>query len=216
MKMTGTMCLELAKKLQEVLKAYGMFEFDDYPEPPAPDPGPDFIEFTLRDNQYGVSSEPDHLGEYYFIPQTVFIGKIESVVVGETHYRKFTLPKYPEIYYGPPTTGNIVITLKDSNRYRSTTAVGPNTVTDKVFGAFRGPTNGDRMTWYWPKKMSSYPPQFYITVEGCPTIQRLLVINNGQRYEKNGHIIKQSDVPGRGLALVANQSCRGTVSYIEI
>ncbi len=80
-------------------------------------------------------------------------------------------------------------------------------------GSYHGRTNGDRPTWYFPKKMSSYPSTFTVNVAGCSSFR---VLNNGKRWVKGGYIVKQSDVSGRGLALLAPSSCgsrKATISY---
>lgn len=79
-----------------------------------------------------------------------------------------------------------------------------------------GRTNGDRPTWYGNKKMNQYPKVFVVTIEGCT--QFSVNDNNGKREVNNGVIVKQSDVSGRGLALVGLRSCKATeasISYVK-
>lgn len=83
----------------------------------------------------------------------------------------------------------------------------------KEVGSYSGRYNGDRPTWYFSKNMKSYPSTFYITISGC--VSDLKVSNNGSRWEGSGIIAKQSDVSGRGLAVVGASSCSSSSAYIE-
>ncbi len=42
----------------------------------------------------------------------------------------------------------------------------------------------------------------------------MVVTNNGTRWEGRGYIVKQSDVTGRGLAVVAPASCKSTIANL--
>lgn len=78
---------------------------------------------------------------------------------------------------------------------------------NKEVGYYRGRTNGNRPTWYFNKKMGDYPSQFTVVIKGanCKTIT---VQNNGERYEKElPYLVKQSDVKGRGMAVLASADC---------
>ena len=77
------------------------------------------------------------------------------------------------------------------------------TKTDR--GRYHGRHNGNRPTWYFPRNMSSYPSKFKVSIPGCSSFE--VRNNNGRRYVNGGYIVKQSDVPGRGLALVAPAGC---------
>ena len=61
--------------------------------------------------------------------------------------------------------------------------------------------------------MSSYPNAFTVVVVDCLTLE--VTANNGTRFEKNGVVVKQSDVAGRGMAVVAPSSCMSTKCYIK-
>jgi len=78
---------------------------------------------------------------------------------------------------------------------------------------YHGRYNGDRATWYLSKKMSSYPKDFTVVVSACKTFE--VKDNNGTRFEYGGYIIKQSDVAGRGMAIVAPASCKSTEAYVK-
>lgn len=89
----------------------------------------------------------------------------------------------------------------------------------KEEGTWWGRHNGDRPTWYFTKKMSEYPESFRVVIPGCDTVD---VINDGHRYCSdgtsdctNGILAKQSDVSGRGLAVVAPKSCESEVARLE-
>lgn len=89
--------------------------------------------------------------------------------------------------------------------------VDPPTAT-KESGRYHGRFNGDRPTWYFSKNFSTYPKKFTLDVPGCYSGS---IEHNGVRYEKGGVILKQSDVSGRGMALVLPSSCKGTKATIE-
>ena len=78
----------------------------------------------------------------------------------------------------------------------------------KEIAKYHGRTNGNRPTWYFSKKMAQYPQTFTIVINGCPGLT--VTSNNGVRFEKNGIIVKQSDVAGRGMAVVVPSSCQST------
>lgn len=79
-------------------------------------------------------------------------------------------------------------------------------------GSYHGRYNGDRPTWYYSKTMSSYPETFKVVIEGCSEIT--VTSNNGVRYESGGVTVKQSDVSGRGMAVIGASSCGSRSSYI--
>lgn len=92
----------------------------------------------------------------------------------------------------------------------------PAKVMVKEYGGYFGKTNGQRKTWYFDKNMKNYPAKFYLTVPG--DLEKRLVINNGTRWAPNGqpwYVIKQSEVPGRTMGLIAPVSTPGRVAYIE-
>ena len=72
-------------------------------------------------------------------------------------------------------------------------------------GKYHGRHNGNRPTWYLSKKMSSYPAKFMVTIDGCGTTK--VTSNNGRRFTSGGVVVKQSDVPGRGMAIVGSANC---------
>lgn len=78
---------------------------------------------------------------------------------------------------------------------------------------YHGRFNGDRATFYAANRMKDYPASFTVTILGCGTIP--VNKNNGDRAEYNGYIIKQSDVSGRGMAVVAPASCKSTDATIR-
>ncbi|AGF77050.1 hypothetical protein UWK_00467 [Desulfocapsa sulfexigens DSM 10523] len=81
-------------------------------------------------------------------------------------------------------------------------------------GLYWGRHNGNRPHWYYSMAMRDYPNDFYLTVQGCTT--RLAVNRNGTtRVELGGYLLKQSDVPGRGMVVLGPSSCYSRVSYIE-
>jgi len=83
----------------------------------------------------------------------------------------------------------------------------------KENGSYLGRYNGDRPTWYLSKVMSAYPTTLSFTVKGC--IADKQITNNGTRWEAGGYIVKQSDVPLRGMAIVAPASCKSKIAWVE-
>ena len=78
-------------------------------------------------------------------------------------------------------------------------------------GQYRGRTNGNRPTWYFSKTMSRYPSTFKFS-DGCSSFT---VKNNGHRFTTGGYVIKQSDVPGRGMAALSPASCGSRNAKIQ-
>ena len=74
--------------------------------------------------------------------------------------------------------------------------------------------NGGRPTYYFQHFMDDYPATFTLTKVGCETVT---VVNNGHRFETSNLILKQSDVPGRGMALTtqAGQCATQTKAYVR-
>lgn len=79
-------------------------------------------------------------------------------------------------------------------------------------GSYHGRHNGDRPTWYFSKNMSDYPQTFTVVIEGCS--ETTVTDNNGERYEEGWVVVKQSDVSGRGMAVVGSPSCGSRSCYI--
>ncbi len=82
-------------------------------------------------------------------------------------------------------------------------------------GRYAGRHNGDRPTWYFSRPMRDYPQQFTVVVDGCVTVE--VPSNNGTRYvSSDGTIVKQSDVSGRGMAVVTSSSCHSKTAHIVL
>lgn len=95
----------------------------------------------------------------------------------------------------------------------ATTAEAPATepTTGTETGLYWGRHNGNRPTWYFSKPMRDYPDSFTIEVVGCATVN--VVNNNGTRFVEGSTIVKQSDVVGRGMAVVASAGCYSKTCY---
>jgi hypothetical protein len=107
------------------------------------------------------------------------------------------------------TAGSGSTTVNSSASNQGTTTSG---TTKEAAAWYNGRTNGNRPTWYYAKKMSSYPKTFTLNVSGCRT--GIVVSNNGSRWESGGYLVKQSDVSGRGMAVLAPSGCNPSGSYI--
>ncbi len=79
-------------------------------------------------------------------------------------------------------------------------------------GLYWGRHNGNRPTWYFSKPMRDYPQQFTVVVDGCATVN--ITSHNGYRYVEGSTIVKQSDVSGRGLVVVASAGCYSKTAHI--
>jgi len=79
-------------------------------------------------------------------------------------------------------------------------------------GRYVGRHNGNRPTWYFSKNMRDYPQQFTVVVDGCVTVE--VTSNNGTRFVSGTTIVKQSDVPGRGMAVIASAGCYSRLCHI--
>jgi hypothetical protein len=106
------------------------------------------------------------------------------------------------------TTGSGSTTVSSS----ASTSGSSSGTTKEAAAWYNGRTNGNRPTWYYAKNMSSYPKTFTLNVSGCKT--GMVVSNNGSRWESGGYLVKQSDVSGRGMAVLAPSSCNPSGSYI--
>jgi len=80
-------------------------------------------------------------------------------------------------------------------------------------GLYWGRHNGNRPTWYYSKAMARYPQQFTVVIEGCATVD--VTSNNGRRFVSGSTIVKQSDVPGRGMAVIGSAGCYSRKSHIN-
>lgn len=89
------------------------------------------------------------------------------------------------------------------------------TATDDIrteTGTYHGRHNGDRPTWYFSKDFNQYPTPIIVNIPGC--LANKLIDHNGIRYESGGLILKQSDVPGRHMAMVMSSSCQSEAATI--
>lgn len=87
-------------------------------------------------------------------------------------------------------------------------------------GLYWGRHNDDRATWYFDKNMTAYPDIVYLTVDGCVSgikVKTTEVDDKGNpRFVIDGYVIKQSDVSGRAMAVVAPSSClseKASIAY---
>lgn len=96
----------------------------------------------------------------------------------------------------------------------SSTEIKDPTMITETF-KYHGRHNGDRATWYAKNNLKDYPQTFIVEIPGCTKFS--VNAHDGNRIEHTGYIIKQSEVAGRGLGLIAPQSCQSkdaTISYV--
>jgi hypothetical protein len=79
-------------------------------------------------------------------------------------------------------------------------------------GRYHGRHNGDRPTWYFSKNFNQYPSPITVNIPGC--LANKSITHNGVRYESGGLILKQSEVSGRGMAMVMSSSCKSETATI--
>lgn len=84
--------------------------------------------------------------------------------------------------------------------------IGNNTESGKLHGV----RDDNRDMWHFAKDMKEYPSVFQMA--SCTTFD---VQNNGVRFEGNGYIVKQSDVPAYKMVLVTPKSCKGKIPVIR-
>lgn len=99
----------------------------------------------------------------------------------------------------------------DDTTTTSDTTSGTTSGSGTEYATYFGPTNGGRPTFYFSKSMSDYPTTFTLTVENC--LSATAVSNNGHRWEGGGWVLKQSEVPSRGMGLIGS-GCYSTQAYI--
>ncbi len=85
-------------------------------------------------------------------------------------------------------------------------------LTELEKGKYHGRHNGDRPMWYFTKDLKDYPQQFIVVIDGCSTVN--IDGHDGIRIVVGSTIVKQSDVSGRGMAVVTGSHCRSTSCHI--
>jgi hypothetical protein len=96
---------------------------------------------------------------------------------------------------------------------KDSTVVAPPVAANKTeSGRYHGRHNGDRPTWYFSKNFNQYPSPITVNIPGC--LANKSITHNGVRYESGGLILKQSDVSGRGMAMVMSSSCQSETATI--
>ncbi len=123
-----------------------------------------------------------------------------------------------ELWYGPTVsnfnkTAEIVVIDKRNIKYTSKATVPNNPIPigniEKL--SYHGRGNGDRPTWYGKRRLENYARTITVEIKGC--VKRTIT-HNGKRYDRNNLIVKQSDVAGRGLAVVYHTSCKSKTAYV--
>lgn len=125
---------------------------------------------------------------------------------------RISFPAFPNFPTLPkPPGGTVTVTAETpASTPAATTPTSTGTTTEQC--KYAGRFNGDRMTAYCSKKMSQYPATITIIIPNCIT---KTISNNGTRYESGGLIVKQSDVSGRGMAIVMASSCKSASASVR-
>jgi len=138
----------------------------------------------------------------------------EPDTVAGAESERISFPVFPNFPTLPAPPGGTVMVTTDqpaaTTPTATTTPTSTGTTTETL--SYNGRYNGDRPTWYGKKKLSAYPATITIDIPGCIT---KTISNNGSRYESGGLIVKQSDVSGRGMAIVMASSCKSTSASVR-
>lgn len=168
---------------------------------------------VLKNYRHGLSSEDDHENEYYFIPEDDLKDRIKSVSVGTANYARVGYYQNSEIWYGKPVDGYIIVTLFDGTVYKSAEKwTEPQVGSEVLQLRYWGRHNGNRPHWYSFKPSSQFPKAIRIIVDGCSEFD---INYNKTRWEGNGWIVKESEVPGRGLTVVGPVSCESRIAEVR-
>lgn len=169
-------------------------------------------------------------GKAILMPEKSLTGHINRVTVGgEDFVYHSTWHTGREIWFGTKGIEGygkkiIIVSTSDVLYVDETDEVDGYKPTFPSTGEFEellkywGRHNGDRPTWYGNKVLKAYPSSVRVIVEGF--YDKTVNVsgkrpNNTDGYEDSKIIVKQSDVPGRGLALVVHRSCKSKVAYLE-
>lgn len=152
-------------------------------------------------------------GKAIFMPNKNFTGKTLNVYVNnEALTYHSTWRDGREIWYaskGIESYPKAVLRLNtDTTTYEADpigTTLKPNTDIPSETLRYHGRYNGDRPTWYGGKNMSQYPSTMRVVIDGCLD---KTIVHDGKRYDDGSLIVKQSDVYGRGVAVVYSASCK--------
>ncbi len=79
-------------------------------------------------------------------------------------------------------------------------------------GKYHGRPNGDRPQWYFTKDLKDYPKTIILDIPGC--FDSKVINHDGIRYDVDSLVLKQSDVAGRHMAILAPQSCKSEIATI--
>lgn len=180
-------------------------------------------EILLLEN-YDWEDSDDNPGYSYIMPAATIRGKV--VMVNETSFVYDLLwHDGREVWYGPikssfPTGSCVTIKTVDGKSYSTNTGSVTTTppyvppqigvTIEKLH--YHGRHNGDRPTWYGADVMVNYPRTLTVTIPNCVT---RTITHDGNRYDRNSLIVKQSDVSGRGLAVIYSSSCKSTTATIS-
>jgi hypothetical protein len=157
---------------------------------------------------YEASNSPDHVGEWYVMPPAKLKRKIKSITVGSESYRYVRDWQGSELWYGKPSTGQMVVVMRNND------VIEPDdlTTSTKEMGDYIGKTNGGMPTFYFSRNMSQYPEKLFLTVKNV--LPRTEIQNNGVRWDNGNVVLKQSEVSGRGMGLVV-RSGKTQQAWIE-
>jgi len=167
---------------------------------------------TLIGHYWGTSDEVVP-GMAIVMPPKSLTGIIRSVTVnGEYFVYKMLYRNGQQIWYGTKSAdeyGDAEIQVETASRIYTTKAAGVEPVAAGKNSEtlwYRGRTNGDRATWYGKQLFSKYPRTLRVTIPG---FLDETITHNGVRYETSNLLVKQSDSPGRGIAILANRAYKG-------
>ena len=197
------------------------------PEPPNHDPDPPTVDKPtkiLTDYYWGTSDEVVP-GKAILMPHASLTGTILNAQVNDEQLKfELVYKNGQEIWSASKSAdfygkANLTVETKTSI-YKSIIhdvvepeePVEPPSSSSTVEKLWhRGFTNGNRSTWYGNMDMSKYPSPMRVQIDGCVDTT---INHNGHRYDSGGLLVKQSDVPGRGIAVLIEKSCRSKVARL--
>ena len=199
------------------------------------EPSPELVEEPVVPTFDYVWEESDNrIGYSYVMPPAGV--RCQSITINDTPFEFHMIWKSNnrEIWYGPSRTwfsGTVTIVITELSGVSHTDTfqkvkeprieIPPKELPvkeeppidfppgDGEVGRYHRRANGDRPIWYFKKNMEKYPKSFRVVIPGF--IDEVVVNQDGKRYngKSGGLLIKQSDVSGRGMAIICSSAYKG-------
>jgi len=196
------------------------------PKPPEPEPDPPpVIEKPEKLLTEYLWEDSDELvpGKAILMPHASFTGQVERASVFDEALTFHSVYSGREVWYAKNNIAyygkaNLTVETHDTI-YR--TIIKNEPVEPPAVGTtvellnYHKRTNGSRQTWYGSMDMNQYPSPMRLQIDGCTDIT---FEHNGNRYCSencySGSLVKQSDVSGRGIAVLQESSCNSKIARL--